>query len=237
MSRLLLAVLSFAALAFMAQWGWGGIPETKESHFTISSHGFRIGSLTSTYAVSGDDGPGVVRYSSATSIKAHFLVRSYALENREEALVSPEGTLRYSRISTENGRATRVEGTRRGDAFVVTVSGDSGTRTLIFPRTQYSHTTMECPELQLKKEGDRMTMRLLDLETLEIVTRHYTWVRTEEVVVGARRFACRVVAVEDKNKKFRRWERPDDVGIMIARQEGEGKNGSYTVRLVDYAVR
>src|SRR6185369_4398152 len=107
-------------------------------------------------------------------------------------------------------------------------------RVLNFPRDQYDYTTMECPELHLKKEGDKMSARLLDLETLEIVTRRYTWVRSEEVQVGSMKHDFMVIDFEDKNKKCRRWIKPDALGAIIARQEGRGKFGSYSVRMVDY---
>ncbi|MCM2359955.1 MAG: hypothetical protein NDI77_17520 [Geobacteraceae bacterium] len=42
---------------------------------------------------------------------------------------------------------------------------------------------MECPEIAMKCEGDEMTLRLLDLETLSVVTRKYRWVKSEEIAV------------------------------------------------------
>jgi hypothetical protein len=90
---------------------------------------------------------------------------------------------------------------------------------------------MECPEITMKKEGDEMTLRLLDLETLQVVTRSYRWVKSLDVPVDGRNVRFRVIDFRDRNKQCRRWIRPDAVGAIIARQDGSGRDGSYSLRL------
>lgn len=82
-----------------------------------------------------------------------------------------------------------------------------------------------------------MTLRLLDLETLSVVTRRYRWVRSEDVTVDGKQIRCRVVDFEDPNKKCRRWIRPDAPGAVIARQGGKGKDGSYSLRMAQMRTR
>src|SRR6266567_4727778 len=43
--------------------------------------------------------------------------------------------------------------------------------------------------------------------------------------------ALRLMDFEDPNKKCRRWIRPDELGAIIARQDGKGKGGSYSLRM------
>ena len=74
-------------------------------------------------------------------------------------------------------------------------------------------------------------MRLLDLETLSVVTRRYTWVRSEDVTVDGKRIRCRVIDFEDPNKKCRRWISAGEPGVIITRQDGKGKSGSYSLRM------
>lgn len=237
MSRRLTITFTLALITFLTPSSWSGTSGTRESRFGVYSHGFRIGEMVSTNSSGSDATADTLKYSSSTNIDANFIVSSYRLENHEEALVAKGGTLRYSRSSNENGRSTQVNVTLENNAFVVTVSENNTSRVLTFPRDHYEYTTMECPELHLKKEGDRMSARLLDLETLEIVTRRYTWVRSEELQVGTMKYIFRVIDFEDKNKKCRRWIKPDTIGAIIARQEGHGKTGSYSVRLVAYRSR
>ncbi len=63
-------------------------------------------------------------------------------------------------------------------------------------------------------------MRLLDLETLSVVTRRYTWVRSEDVTVDGKRIRCRVIDFEDPNKKCRRWISAGEPGVIITRSRG-----------------
>ena len=51
------------------------------------------------------------------------------------------------------------------------------------------------------------------------------------MTVDDRQIRCRVVDFVDENKKCRRWIRPDAVGAIIVRQDGMGKNGSYSLRI------
>ena len=228
--------IAFAIAIFMlpAQGVRSGNSETRESRFSVYSHGLRIGEATSVCSLSNSGEHNSFRFSNSTRINANFLIRSYSLENHEDAVVGKEGTLRYSRSGKENGVATTVEGALENNEFRLRITENNSPRTLAIPRERYDYTTMECPEIRLKHEGEKMTARLLDLENLEVVTRHYNWVRSEELQIGGRKYTFRVVDFEDKNKKCRRWVRPDNVGVMIARQEGQGKSGAYSVKLVEY---
>ncbi|MCM2359954.1 MAG: hypothetical protein NDI77_17515 [Geobacteraceae bacterium] len=40
-----------------------------------------------------------------------------------------------------------------------------------------------------------------------------------------------MVDFEDPNKKCRRWIRPDELGAIVVRQDGKGKEGSYSLRM------
>lgn len=232
--------LHFCALAvvlcvlLLPPAGWCGAIDSRTSRFSVFSHGFRVGEATSICSLEGSGERTMFRFSSFTRISARLLVRSYLLDKHEDALVGSGGTLRYSRTSRENGHPVVVQGELEHNEFRIRVTENRNVRTIVIPREQYDYTTMECPEMRLKREGETASLRLLDLETLEVVTRRYTWIRSEEIQVGGKSYRFRVVQFEDKNKRCRRWIRGDDVGVMIARQEGRGKAGSYSARLVEY---
>lgn len=213
---------------------WGGNSDSRESRFAVYSHGLRIGEATAVCSQAGRGDSAIYTFSNTTKVSAHFLVHSYLLDNHEDAVVGKAGTLRYSRTVKENGNAVTVEGALENNAFRLKVTDQNSARVLSIPRERYDYTAVDCPEIHMKREGERMTVRLLDFEALEVVTRHYTWVRSEALHVGGKTYTFRVVDYEDKNKKCRRWIRVDDVGVMIARQEGSGKKGAYSVKLVEY---
>lgn len=201
---------------------------------TVYSHGFRIGETTSTWTPADIGKQQGVKYANTTRISARFLLTTYTLESSEEAWVGKQGTVRYLRTGTENGVSIKVDGALEDRQFRLTINEGNVRKTLFFPRDSYDYTTMECPEMHLGKEGESRTMRLLDLETLEVVRRHYTWIRSEVLEVDGTAYSFRVIDFKDKNKKCRRWVRQDGDGVMIGRQDGKGKSGSYSVRLVQY---
>lgn len=227
-------VLAVSLLTFLSTGVWGGNSDSRESRFAVYSHGFRIGEATSVCSLAGNGDHITYKFSNITRVNANFLLRSYSLENHEDALVGRDGTLRYTRSSKENGHAVTIDGALENDEFRIRVIEKKVARILSIPRERYDYTTMECPEIHMKREGEKMTVRLLDFEALEVVTRHYSWVRSEELQVGGKSYTFRVIDFDDKNKKCRRWIRVDDVGVMIARQEGTGKSGAYSVKLVEY---
>lgn len=205
--------------------------DSRESRYEIVSHGFRVGTLQTNFSLVPFDGHQALKYSSVTHIHASLLFYSLDAETKEEAVVDDDATVSYRRNSRRNGSSTDVTGRAEKDGFHLDVTADGVKRSLVFDRKLYDHTTMECPELLLKHEGDEMTERILDFETLSIVTRHYRWVRTEDVAVGEGKVRCRVIDFEDQNKKGRRWIRQDGLGVIIARQDGTGKDGSYSLRM------
>ena len=227
-------LLAFSLAALLSTGVWGGNSDSRESRFAVYSHGLRIGEATSVCSLAGNGENATYTFSTTTRVNANFLVSSYLLDNHEDAVVGRSGTLRYSRTARENGNAFTVEGALENNAFRLKVTEHNTARTLTIPRERYDYTAMECPEIRMKREGEKMTVRLLDFEALEVVTRNYTWVRSEDLQVGGKTYTFRVVDFEDKNKKCRRWIRVDDVGVMIARQEGSGKKGAYSAKLLDY---
>lgn len=209
----------------------------KESRYKVYSKGLRVGDLKTVYSLLPGNNKKVLKFESVTRIDANFIVYSYALDSKEEAFVGEEGTFRYNRISRENDKSCEVEGRLENGKFHFDIKENGVRRSLTISRDQYDYTTMECPEISMKNEGDEMSLRLLDLEHLAVVTRKYRWVKSEDVKIDGKPIHCRVIDFEDPNKKGRRWIRKDDVGVTIARQDGKGKSGSYSLRIASLITR
>jgi hypothetical protein len=205
--------------------------EALESGYAIFSHGMRVGELTSSCSAIPRNNKKVLKFESKMHIHAGFVVYSYDLETKEEAMVGEEGTISYRRTTRENGRTCKIEGRLVKDRFLLTIDQDGARRTMNVNRQEYDQTTMDCPELGLKHEGDEAVFRVLDLETLGVVARKYRWLRSEEVTVNGKRIICRVIDFQDPNKNCRRWIAQGDVGALIARQDGKGKSGAYSLRM------
>jgi hypothetical protein len=203
----------------------------KESSYNVFSRGIRVGELKTICSMVPYNEKKALKFESTTRVNANFLIYSYKLDTDESALVSDGGTVRYQRTTREKDRVCQVEGRLEQGKFLLDIRENGVKRTLAVNRERYDYTTIECPEITMKHEGDEMKLRLLDLETLMVVTRTYRWVKSEDVSVNGEQIHCRVIDFEDPNKKGRRWIRPDEVGATIVRQDGSGKRGSYSLRM------
>lgn len=204
---------------------------TRESRYEIFSRGLRVGSLTTSFSLASHEDRKALRFESNTRVKADLLVYSVAYESHETALVTEEGTVSYKRSDRRKGQNLEASGRLERGRFILNVTENGNRRTLLFDRNRYDHTTMECPETRMSREGEEMSLRLLDFESLSIVTRRYRWVKTEDVVVEGKPIRCSVIDFEDAHKKGRRWIKADDLGVIIVRQDGKGKDGSYSLRM------
>jgi hypothetical protein len=230
-SLLVAAGICLSLTVWRADRPLAAVADLLESSYTIHSRGMKVGSLRTVCSFVPRNDKRVLKFESTTRIDADFLVYAYRLQSREEAIVADEGTVYYQRSTKDNGNQTQVEGKLERGRFMIEIKENGKQRTMAVNRESYDFTTMECPEVRIKHEGDEMTVRLLDLETLSVVNRRYRWVKSEDVEVDGRRIRCRVVDFEDPNKKCRRWIKPDELGAVIARQDGKGKAGSYSLRI------
>lgn len=230
-----LVAVGAGLMALICAWSSTGSTATttamNESNYNVFSRGIRVGELKTVCSLIPYNGKKALKFESSTRVNANFLVYSYKLDTDESALVSDGGTVRYQRTSKDKHSVSQVEGKLEQGKFLLDIRENGVKRTLSVNRDRYDYTTIECPEITMKHEGDEMKLRLLDLETLMVVTRSYRWVKNEDVTVNGQQIHCRVVDFEDQNKKGRRWIRPDEVGVVIMRQDGSGKNGSYSVRM------
>lgn len=225
------SLLSTLSLMISGAIDCSASPDARESRYEIFSRGLRVGSLTTSFSHARYNDRRALRFESNTRVKANLLVYSVSYESHETALVTEEGTVTYTRSDRRKGQQLEATGRLERDRFILDVTENGNRRTLLFDKSRYDHTTMECPETLMSRVGEEMSLRLLDFESLSIVTRRYRWVKTEDVMVEGKPVRCRVIDFEDSHKKGRRWIKADDLGVIIARQDGKGKDGSYSLRM------
>jgi hypothetical protein len=208
--------------------------EKTEAEYDVYSHGLRVGELQTLTTRLSDGERKSLKFSGITHINLNLLLYSYQLDSEEEALLEEKETIGYRRTTRENGHICQVVGRLDKGMFCLTIDQDGSRRTMNVMRKEYDHTTMDCLELGLRHAGDEAVFRVLDLEKLGVVMRKYRWLRNEEVTVNGKRITCRVIDFQDENKKCRRWITLGDVGALIARQDGNGKSGSYSLRMTRF---
>ena len=200
--------------------------------YRITSRGFGVGELKTVISPLQQAGGRAVRFESDLALDANLLLFRVNKSSHEDAVVTERGTLSYHRRSQENGRHSTVDADLEAGVFRFRLNQGGAVQAVAVPKTSYDFTTMDCPETTMQQLGDTMEVRLLDMEHAKVVTRKFHWVKTEELEVGGRHLSCRVVDFTDQNNSARRWVSNDERGMIIVRQDGKGKGGSYSLRMV-----
>ncbi len=206
-------------------------PDVRESDYTVFARGLRVGDLKTVCEFVPHNEKHVLKFESRTRVNVNLPFYSYRLDKREEALIGDKGAIRYQLVSRDGEKVREVKGRLEHGLFVLSIGENGVKRNMAVERDNYDCTSMECPETTMKHEGEEMKLRLLDLENQKVVIRSYRWVKSEDVTVDGRKISCRVVDFEDENKKCRRWIRPDILGAIIVRQDGRGREGTYSLRM------
>lgn len=208
-------------------------PGSRTLRYRISSRGLHVGEMKTVLSPAPQAGSRAVRFESDLAIDANLLFYKVSFRSREDAVICESGTVSYRRQGEENGKNSSIVAALEGDVFRFRVNENGASRTVSVPRSSYDCTTMDCPETGMQREGETMEVRLLDLEQARVVKRKFHWVRSEEVEAGGRRLQCRVVDFSDHNNSARRWfSKERGPGVVIVRQDGKGKGGSYSLRMV-----
>jgi hypothetical protein len=208
------------------------LPEGRTLHYRISSRGFGVGQMKTVISPVQQAGERAVRFESDLAINANLLLYKVTSKSREDAVIGEHGTLSYRRQGQDNGRSSTVEAALEAGVFRFRMNDNGVARSFTVARSSYDFTTMDCPETTMKREGEAMEVRLLDLEHGKVVTRKFHWIKSEELEVGGKRLHCRVVDFSDSENSCRRWVSCGEGGVVIVRQDGKGRHGPYSLRMV-----
>jgi hypothetical protein len=137
----------------------------------------------------------------------------------------------------QNGKAQQVEGQLQKSGFYFTIEDNGDKRTQVIDRGEYDFTTLDCPEFNMGPEEKEKTLRVLDFEHLKVLKRSYKWLKDEDIQVDGKLIKCKVIEFSDPYKKCRRWVKIDELGVLVLRQDGKGKEGSYSTRIVSLSVK
>jgi hypothetical protein len=207
-------------------------PEGRTLHYRISSRGLGVGEMKTIISPVQHAGDRAVRYESDLSINANLLLYKVTSKSRENAVIGEHGTLSYHRQGQDNGRNSSVDAALEAGAFRFRMNDNGVARSFSVPRSSYDFTTMDCPETTMKREGEFLELRVLNLEQGKVVTRKFHWIRNEELEIGGKRLLCRVVDFSDAENSCRRWVSCGEGGVVIVRQDGKGTRGPYSLRMV-----
>lgn len=220
---------SLTLLALLASRA-AGPAEPVALAYEIRSEGKRVGEMHVEVARQpGTDGPSeTIRTSTRISVEALFITL-FSLE-AEELIGRDEGGLRRTRGRiVVDGRETRFSGERTSGGFAFDVEDEGGIREIEFARTDYDLTSAD-PVLAHLERGAPVSLRVLDLDRLEVVTREFEWLRDEELHLGGRLESCHVVRFDDGRASGLRFYAQGEDDLLI-REEGRDEDGPYSIDL------
>jgi len=228
---LLLFLLLITAVVLSSRIPAISSPGAIEARYEVVAKGFRVGNIRTSQRTANEGGVKVVHFENRTAVKASFLWFRYNLLTSERAVIKGENLVSYSLNKKEKGADVTTEGRLDGDTFRFNVNKNSKKRTIAIPRSSYDHTTMECPEATMDFGAKGKTvLRMLDTEYMTVVERSYRLVREELYRIGDREYHCRIVDFTDPNKSCRRWIGKEGDAVILFRQDGKSRDGSYSVR-------
>jgi hypothetical protein len=199
--------------------------------YDVLTRGFRIGKAVSSLQVSNEEGQKTIRFANKTDVNVSFLWMGCNISTSEQATIKDGKLVSYSRREMKKGVDLSVKGRLKDDCFQFDICENGTRRSINIPCSSYDFTTMECPEATMSFKPDgRNTVRILDTEFMAVVERNYRLVREDNFKVDGREYHCRVIDFTDPHKSCRRWIGIDHGEVILFRQDGKSREGSYSVQ-------
>ena len=221
---------AYLLLLCFSQPAGSGVGATRIS-YDVLTRGFRIGKAVTSLKVSNEDGQKVVRFTNNTDVNVSFLWMGCSISSFEQATIKGGKLVSYGRREEKKGADVSITGKLKDEYFHFDISENGKKRSITIPVSSYDHTTMECPEATMQfKPGGTKTVRVLDPEFMEVVERSYRLVREDTFEVDGKEYKCRVVDFTDRHKSCRRWIGIDHNVVIVFRQDGKSREGSYSVQ-------
>jgi hypothetical protein len=189
----------------------------------------KIGYLHITFSETIENGKEIRKTRSRTRIKFKPLIDLDVVEHTHS---NTRGVYSISRYGLVNGDSVFLEGALDRNQFTIETrhKGQSERKTVM--TNQYDYTGSDTPVLALSSKGDERSLRILQFENFEVITRSFKWVDTETLNINGEDIPCRVIEIQSPNASAKRWV-TDDQYCYLVREEGSAKTGKYSVLLSD----
>jgi hypothetical protein len=145
--------------------------------------------------------------------------------------------VQFAITSLRDGKQRATSGALSNGVMSCVRAENGATNRFEIARTNYVATTLDGIELTLEKGAQPVTKHVFDCSRGIAFDRKYAWVADEEIAVGEKKIACRVIEYSDDLKSGKRWVFRDHFGVAIARQEAKEPSGSYTLKLKELVTR
>ena len=212
---------------------FAGVPVKTVTQYSVSSTGFTVGDVITTQRMTDEGGVAGTHFETRTAINASFLWMKYHQNIVEKGSFLNQELVSYFRKGQDNGAIIDIEARRIENASIkYDIREHGATRSIVIPRDSYDYNSMECPEARLDFPDNRpVTLKILVMDKMTVVKRHYRLVRNSHYSVGGKEYPCRIIDYSDQDSKVRRWIAWDGTTMVMYRQDGKGdKSSSYSVQ-------
>jgi len=205
-----------------------------ESRYDFTLDGKRAGELRVVRRNTTAGGVPAVETSTSLNLRIRRFLFRYSLETTDTAVLSASGLESYTAQATEDGKESSVNVTRVGDHLRIDYreKGDSGSDRI--ERSYYDATSAEYPELTVGPDRPKRTLRILDLDTFDIVRTTITHDGRDRLKLGGREFDCVRVCFRHRKGNGIRWLAIDETGPLLIKEEGNEDGDSYAIVLTSY---
>jgi Domain of unknown function (DUF6134) len=199
--------------------------------YDVFSGDDRLGQLRVEWPAQAADesGPQEIVIETKLRVKALFLTL-FALDSKERAQLDADGLTEYESHTRIDDIEIHVVGRRSGEGFRLETRIDDSVDVLRFARSDYDvHSIGDIRPDTLAVDIPE-TLRVLDLDELEIIERIYRRLPNEQVMVDGHRVEALVLELRDLRQHARRWYWQNHPTILLE-ERGEDADGTYRLSL------
>ncbi|WP_409523621.1 hypothetical protein [Nitrincola sp. MINF-07-Sa-05] len=207
-----------------------------KSRYCLFSNDRVAGSLASGRRLCRQAGGFELRITDLMKVDISRLLDHYRLLSNEELLLDQQGLVRYRLTASEGNAESRVSMLRSDSEIQVQVQSRSGGSAKMHTLDKLSFDTVSetAAWLFLSSGAPTKTLKVLDLDDLEIREVSYRYDGRQTVSLAGHDFDCHLVRFESVNKMGSMKLVEDETGTWLCSETGHDCDGNYRVELVEY---
>lgn len=207
--------------------------DTSEALYDFIFNNAKIGTVEIQREGTVQDDEPVMIYDASMSLSAKIKSNDYSLETNEHVVVGKQGILHYIAEYEENGKKSRVDGQLDGHKFSGTVQDGDEHHTFLFPVLGFDPIAFVITQ-QLQNDNSSLSVDFMVPETMEFQKEKRSLVSEERISIAGNSYDCQIIAFNTPYSHGKRWIAKDLLGQFLVKEEGQDKDGKYSIVLKEH---
>ncbi len=201
--------------------------------YDVESEGKKLGEILSTTRILSTEPVLVREMISSTHLRAKLLFLTvFSLESQDTSLIGPDGLLEHHSHAVVDDQVIILHGQRQGDTLLFQLHQENEQDELEIPVSSFDVTSLDSGFLVNLSPGQSKTLRVLQLETLQIVETKFTRLKDEPFTLSGKTVPCLVVKWSSQAGQGKSWYQKLSPDVLI-REDGIDEDGAYSVILTE----